>query len=290
MVYIILLNYNGYNDTLACVESIHKQNYKDYKVIIVDNKSTDDSLEQLQKIVSDKVVLLPNSENGGFAAGCNVGITYVMEHTKEISDEDYILLLNNDTVIEESFLDNLVSEFQVATANKLNPGMAGCKIMYYDKPDVTWYAGGSFDTWRCRGKHFTSEDIDKTKRIDFITGCCQLIPLSVVKQIGLMEEEFFLYFEDVEYCERVKKAGYQLIYIPTAVIYHKCGGSASYVSATSIYYSNRARYLYITKYVKKKIPFILFKMELFLKRLLYRGEKKQAILRVYQYIKDREHM
>ena len=203
-------------------------------------------------------------------------------------DEDYILLLNNDTVVESTFLCNMIKEFNKAKVNNLTPGMAGCKIMYFDKPNEPWYAGGSFSTLRCRGKHFVSEDIVKTGEIDFITGCCQLIPLSVIKQIGLMEEEFFLYFEDVEYCERVKKAGYKLLYIPSAVIYHKCGGSASYISPTSIYYSNRARYLYITKYLKRKIPLIIFKFELFVKRIFYRGEKKQAVLRVYKHIRECE--
>lgn len=278
LVYIILLNYNGYHDTIECLKSLDKIKYSNYKIIVVDNSSTDDSLSILEEYTRNtEVKLISSGYNGGFAYGNNVGIQYALQF-----DPAYILLLNNDTVVDESFLDFLVDFAE----KQENVGMVGGKIYYYENTDEVWYSGGYIDKKTARGKHRTDK-IGNCEEVEFITGCMQLIPTESLKQVGLMEEDYFLYYEDLDYCKKFINNNYRLLYCDDAKIYHKCGASASYKSPTSIYYSNRARWMYVNKNYSglKKIYYhaeILF--ELLLKGMLYKDQNQQAIFKVFKYI------
>lgn len=277
LVYIVILNYNGYRDTIECVKSIEDITYKNYKIVIVDNASTDDSEKMLNKSFS-KHHIIQTGKNLGFAGGNNIGIKYAIQNNAE-----YILLLNNDTIVDKDFLGYLVKGFSLHE----NVGMVGAKIYYYDMPNKVWYAGGKFNRLRAKGEHCVIDIDTNYKEVEFITGCLQLISVNALKKVGLMEEKYFLYYEDVDYCFRFMDNGYKLIYSKESKIYHKCGGSANYKSPLSIFYSNRNRYIFINTYLNglsKILAKTNYFIELLVKFIIYRGENRHAIKKVIKYI------
>jgi GT2 family glycosyltransferase len=246
-IYIILINYNGYKDTIECVQSLRKINYENYKIIIVDNASTDDSIFHLKNSLKE-CILIESKYNFGFAGGNNLGIQYALK-----TNAEYILLLNNDTIVEPNFLGNMIEPLY----NDKNIGIVGSKIMYYPQKNVIWYGGGKIDWFKFVGVHFGMKEIDKgqcdnSKEIDFMTGCCMLIKKEVFEKVGLLADEYFMYFEDVDYCVRSKQAGYKIWYNHKAVIYHKVGLSAGgEESPFSIKWGTRNRILFMKKYRNK---------------------------------------
>lgn len=277
LVYIIIINYNGYKDTIECVKSLENIKYKNYKIIILDNDSKDGSEENLRKVLLGHTII-QTGKNLGFAGANNLGIKYAIDNRA-----DYILLLNNDTIVDDDFLDYLIEGFGVSQ----DIGMVGGKIYYYDEPDKVWYAGGEFDELRAKGKHYTVDSNSKYKMVEFITGCMQLISVEALRKVGYMNEKFFLYFEDVDYCFRFIKNGYKLMYSSNAKIYHKCGGSANYKSSLSIFYSNRNRYLFINenfKGLRALVMKFIYYFELLIKFIIYTGERKKSIVNVIKYI------
>ncbi|MCL2859205.1 MAG: glycosyltransferase family 2 protein [Oscillospiraceae bacterium] len=220
-VSIILLNYNGYKDTIECIDSI-KQNEKEmnYEIIVVDNKSTDNSVEELKKI--DEIILLESERNGGFAYGNNIGIKYAIDKGAE-----YILLLNNDTIIE---LNCISLMYKILNEND-DMGMIGCRIMYYNNKELINYMGGEINWFKgivvVKDKLTIYKENNRSfSYTNFITGCCMLIKKEVIDKAGYLPEDYFMYYEDVEYCVKVKDAGYKLGICYNAVIYHKESASS----------------------------------------------------------------
>ncbi|MGG4405951.1 glycosyltransferase family 2 protein [Geobacillus stearothermophilus] len=276
LVYVILLNYNGYKDTIECIESLEKVTYPNMKIVIVDNNSTDGS-EQIIKEKFPQHTFIQTGDNLGFAGGNNVGINYALEQ-----GADYVCLLNNDTVVEKDFLDKLVE-----TAEKDETiGIVGGTILQYEDNKKIWYAGGYFNRIGGKAVHIKKLPKQILNEVTFITGCLQLIRRKVLLEVGLLPEEYFLYYEDLDYCMQVRNKGYRLIYDKRAVIYHKCGGTASYKSPISIYYSNRNRLIFYKKYFRGLDLFrykIIYNILLCIKLLLYRKENRNAIINVYKY-------
>lgn len=243
-VSIILVNYNGAEDTIDCVESIEKQEYKNYEIIVVDNCSTDDSLDKISQL-QDRVILLTAKENNGFSAGNNIGIEYAINH-----GADYVLLLNNDTVVSQSFLTEMIMEAYC------RPTAVITGTIYYEKKrQCIWYAGGSFSEVTARTCHWNigSENAilpKEAKEVTFISGCEMLIPKSVIEIVGMLDEDYFLYAEDIDYCARTRRAGFSLVYVPSSVIYHKVSASTSKISYATQYYSVRNRRILIHKNLK----------------------------------------
>ena len=239
LVYIIIINYNGYEDTIECVKSIKKNIKEDYyKIIIVDNKSTNDSVQILKKELKKDVKLIESSINGGFSYGNNLGIKYAKK-----CGAKYVLLLNNDTIIANDFLMPIID-----FANKHKD--CGCitpRINYYYDKNIIWYDGGDFNHYTCRADHINiNKKEGKTngiKETNFISGCCMLIPLEVIRKIGLMDERYFLYVEDTEYSLRIKTNGYKLYYDSTHKIYHKVNASTKKISENTQFYEIRNRLL-----------------------------------------------
>lgn len=284
LVYIILVNYNGYKDTLECVKSLRKVTYENYKVVIVDNASKDASVKILKKELMDCCVL-ESKENLGFAGGNNLGIKYALD-----SGADYVLLLNNDTLVEENFLTSMMVSFK----EDKKIGVVGCKIMYHPESNIIWYGGGYIDWFKFLGMHYGIREIDKgqydkEKKVDFVTGCCMLIKKEVLEKVGLLPEDYFMYLEDLDFCVKVKNYGYKIWYSPKAVIYHKVGfSSGGEDSAFTIEWITRNRLLFMNRY-KNKVPsfkFVLSKLIFYLTRAVRyiqflikgREDKAQAIL------------
>lgn len=253
LVYIILLNYNGYKDTIECINSLEKISYKNYKIVIVDNASTDGS-EDILKNEFPHHIFIQTGSNLGFAGGNNVGIKYALEN-----GADYILLLNNDTVVEPNFLEPLVEY-----ADKDNKvGIVGGKINYYHNRNKIWSAGGKVNLFTGSTYHFglnknNSDYINKFNKVKFLTGCVQLIKKDLINDIGFLDEDYFLYYEDTDYCTRAVKNGWKLVYIPNSIIYHKVSSSTKKSSPIQLYYLTRNRMLFISKNSNNKLAKIIF--------------------------------
>lgn len=238
-VFIIILHWNGWPDTLDCLGSLKKIDYPNYEVVIVDNGSTDDSLEHLKDFSVNR-----NQENLGFAGGNNVGIKHALE-----KGADYVLLLNNDTILHPKFLKELV---KVGENNK-KIGILGPTIYFHNKPRI-WFAGGKINKILTKGTHLGYAQWGKSdfphldggswtsniyREVDYITGCCFLIKGEVIEKIGLMNEDYFLYYEDADWCLRARNKGFKCVLVPKAKIWHKCSRSAQEGSSSYIYYHSR---------------------------------------------------
>ncbi|MCK5084504.1 MAG: glycosyltransferase family 2 protein [Candidatus Pacebacteria bacterium] len=233
-VYIIVLNWNGKEDTLECLESLEKINYSNYKIVVVDNGSEDDSVSETKKQFP-KVKIIENKKNLGFAGGNNVGIKYAIN-----SGARYVLLINNDTMVEENFLSELV---EVGESDE-KVGVLGSKIYFHSEPDRIWFAGGKVSWLKNKGTHIGLDQIDngqydKIKETDYLTGCCLLIKREVIEKIGVLEEDYFLYYEDTDFSLRAKNANYKIVYVPKSKIYHKISRSTKPGSSDYIYYHTR---------------------------------------------------
>lgn len=252
---IILVNYNGYKDTIECIESLEKSSYKNYTVIVVDNKSTDDSVSKLQAIQSEKpFVLLEAVSNNGFSAGNNVGIAYAIEH-----EFDYVLLLNNDTLVDEDFLFQLLRTEQELD----NHVIVTSKIYFaYDK-NILWYAGGRLNPITSRTEHIgihekDSGQYDEQKTVSLMSGCCMFIPTEAIKEVGYMEEDYFLYCEDTDYGCRFINNGYDLVYQPKSVLYHKVNASTGKMSDLICYYTVRNKFYIIQRFISRKYRVVAY--------------------------------
>lgn len=240
-VMIIVLNWNGLADTLECLESLAHLDYPAYEVVVVDNGSTDGSVEAI-RVRFPRVTLIETGENLGFAGGNNVGLRYALK-----LGADYALLLNNDTVVAPDFLRLLV---QTAEADPA-AGIAGPTIYYYDQPRVIWSAGGAID-WQ-RGQTWMMDvnerDVgqfgQEPRQVDFVTGCALLVKRAVLERGGLLDERFFVYYEETEWCVRTRRAGFKIVHVPPAHIWHKISPAAQADSPLIHYYMTRNRLLFL---------------------------------------------
>ncbi|MCK4800220.1 glycosyltransferase family 2 protein [Candidatus Parcubacteria bacterium] len=233
-VYIIVLNWNGKDDTLECLKSLEKINYSNYKIVVVDNSSEDDSVSEIRRQFSS-VKIIENKENLGFSGGNNVGIKYAINNGAH-----YVLLINNDTTVEKDFLNELV---EIGESDE-KIGVLGSKIYFYSEPSRIWFAGGKVNWLKNKGTHIGLDQIDsgqydKIKEMDYLTGCCLLIKREVIEKIGVLSEDYFLYYEDTDFSLRAKNADYKIVYVPKSKIYHKISRSTKPGSSNYVYYHSR---------------------------------------------------
>lgn len=222
LIYIIIVHLNNFQDTFECIRSLKKINYKNYKIVIVDNGSTNDSIERLKdSIYIDKIIY--SKKNLGFSGGNNLGIKYVLDQKA-----DYVLLLNNDTYVNNDFLSELVNTF----TDYPSSGIVSPKIYYASNPKVIW-ATGAFENKKSRFgyidyafKKNDKEQFNKIASVDCVWGCCMLIKTEIFQKVGLFDSSYFLYYEDADFCYRTKKSGYSIFYNYKAVIYHKVSQSS----------------------------------------------------------------
>lgn len=238
LVYIVLLNYKGYDDTTDCIKSLRKIDYNNYKIVVVDNCSEDGSFEKIKEENSDCICIL-SSSNNGFSSGNNIGIHYAFEH-----NADLVLMLNNDTEVKEDFLSKMVSVSDDDTV--VTPS-----IYFYSEKNCIWYADGKINFKRCT---VSNGDDSESKYCNYASGCCLLIPKKVFDVVGDWAEEYFMYYEDMDYSLRILDAGFKIFYTKDAIVYHKVGKSSVRGSKLSIYYNVRNR-LYIIKKYKNKFGF-----------------------------------
>lgn len=233
-VYIVVLNWNGEDNTIECLNSLKKINYDNYKIVVVDNGSADGSVFEIKKRFPE-VEIIENKTNLGFAGGNNIGIKYAMKN-----QADYILLINNDTITDSNFLIKLVE----AGESDKGIGILGPKILFWSEPSRIWFAGGKINWLKNKGVHIGWGEIDngqydKIKEVGYLTGCCLLIKKEVINKVGVFPEDYFLYYEDLDFSLRVKNFGYKCIYVYKSKIYHKVSKSTKPGSSEYIYYHTR---------------------------------------------------
>jgi GT2 family glycosyltransferase len=230
---IVIVNWNRRDDTLACLASLRRLRWERWSAIVVDNGSSDGSAAAVQKRYPETEVV-ECGENLGFAEGNNVGMRRALE-----SDADYVLLLNNDTIVEPGLLDALVGE-----AEKRPEAGALCPLIYYDEaPDLIWYAGAMFDPLKGRNyRHFGYRERDtgrysEVREITHATGAAILVPRRVVEEVGLLDPDLFLQVEDVDWSLRICAAGYRIFFVPAGRVWHRVSVSSGgeHVPCTAYY-------------------------------------------------------
>jgi GT2 family glycosyltransferase len=240
---IILVNWNGLSDTLECVRSCLRLDGPRFRIVIVDNGSSDGSCQTLAAsfAADPRITLLSARGNLGFAGGNNRGIAWALD-----AGADFVWLLNNDTIVNPTTLRALVD----AASTHSRAGIFGSKIHFRDRPDTIWFAGGFI---QARGHHYSRHrgmgevdrgQYDRVEEMEFITGCSLLVRAATLRDIRRMTEDYFLYWEDVDWCTRARLAGWQCLYVPQSTLMHKVGATANRQPEMQRRYETRNRLLY----------------------------------------------
>lgn len=222
-VFVIILNWNGKEDSIECLNTLQCLKYENLTTIVVDNGSRDGSPGEIRRLFPH-VLVVENGRNLGFSEGNNIGIRMALQN-----GADYICLLNNDTAVEDPLLLHKMVGF--AEENE-RVGIVSPVILYYQSR-IIWFAGGRIDVWKGSCRHYKKgvpiERLSITEPIDveYVTGCCLLAKREVFEKIGLLEPVYFLYYEDADWCARARKAGYRCFVLPSASIYHKKSSSTA---------------------------------------------------------------
>jgi GT2 family glycosyltransferase len=213
-VYIVTLNWNRCADTLAFLESCAQQTYSDIRTLVVDNGSTDSSVETISAQFP-QVEQIANGRNLGFAAGANVGLQHALRH-----GADYVFLANNDTTLAADALAVLVSAAQAHDAAIASPA-----IFYASAPERVWWLGARRRPWTLEVAPLDTHGSEPFT-VDFVTGCGMLISRRCLEPVGMFDEQFFMYYEDSDYCLRVQRAGMRILVVPRARMWHKVATSS----------------------------------------------------------------
>lgn len=262
-VSIIILNWNGLEDTTECLESLKKITYPNYEVILVDNGSEGDDVRILSEKFGDYIHVIENDRNYGFAEGNNIGMRYALADL----NPDYILLLNNDTVVDPDFLTELVK----AAEGDATIGILGPKIYSYNEPSKISFVGTKIDWWNV-GTWPTNEidvgQFDELREVDAVIGSALLIKRATLEEIGLLYAGYFAYFEETEWCVKCKKAGYKIVYVPRAILWHKLQSTAAKIEGFYLYYMTRNRFVFM-KRNSGKVRFVLYFVHFFLWKFMF---------------------
>lgn len=240
LVSIVTVNYNNSKDTCELIESLNKITYPNIEIIVVDNASKEDNPINI-KYKHPNIVFIQNPINYGFAAGNNFGIMKARGK--------YVLLLNNDTIVEPNFIEPLIDKMESdETIGAVSP-----KLRYYYDPKIIQYAGYTplnkytlrNNAIGCREKDIGQYDEDRITA--YAHGAAMMVPMSLIKKIGMMSYTFFLYYEEADWCVRIKKAGYKIYYVHNSLVYHKESMSTGKLSPMKIYYLNRNRIVFMRR-------------------------------------------
>ncbi len=290
-VTIIILNWNGWEDTIECLESVFQIEYPNYDVVVVDNGSKDQSVEKIKTYASGslrvesnflkynsdnkplhlieysqeelefndskkkdrdklppekKLILIKNNQNYGFAEGNNIAIKYSLEKLKP----DYILLLNNDTVVDRCFLDELIK----VAEREPDIGILGPTILDYNLPNsiqsaglkILWNKGDAISLV------FESDFSVSAQKVDAVTGCTLLAKSELLDKVGLLNKKYFAYFEEIELCVRARRALYEIVYVPKGKVWHKGSATSNKIMGFALYQYTRNRFWFMKQYASSK--------------------------------------
>ncbi len=253
LVFAVVLNYNGYLDSKECIESLLSSNHP-LSIIVVDNNSSDDSYNKLSELFPD-LKFIKSEKNLGFAGGMNLGIKFALSKSAH-----YVILVNQDIVVTKNFLFPLLEKFK----NNQTIGIASPKVLYKNNKEIIYCAGGRISKILCTGvaefqgklaKEFGNDD----RMTSLAEGCFLLVKSEVFNKVGLLNEKFFMYLEDVEFSERVLKF-FKIVFVHNSVVYHKSGAGEKWSTFTPIYnyyYTRNRLWFYTNKTLPSKIYVIL---------------------------------
>lgn len=301
--YIIIIHYKGINDTLNLLENLTTLDYPDFQVVFVNNNPSENLIEAFLNFFRDKnwnnglhlveenilefkcdkfryPIILINQDNKGYAGGVNAGLKYALSK----NDFSYVWILNNDLILDIASLRELVNYAENVKKNGIKVGIIGSKLLYYWNPKILQGIGGKLNKYFALTKHIGGFEEDKGQydkeinNIDYIIGASMFVSKEFLLDVGLMDESYFLYFEDVDWSERAKRKGYKLLYCWKSKVYHKEGGSigssskGEKKSELADYYGIRNRIVFTKKFYPKYLPFVYLS---FLGVFLNRIKRKQ---------------
>jgi GT2 family glycosyltransferase len=245
-VSVVVVNWNAREDTHECLESLKRTDHPDFEVILVDNASSDGSVEHVRAAFPE-VTLVENSSNERFARASNTGMRLALERGAR-----YSLLLNNDTIVEEGTVGELVRVMESSP----DIGLVGSKILYFADKDVIWSAGGDVNLWagitRHRGiRRKDSGEYDKQVDVGYLTGCALMARKELIESIGFLDPAYYMYGEDADWCLRARKAGFRVVYVPASRVWHKVSlSSGGEFSATKMYQKTRSNVRLLGRHAK----------------------------------------
>jgi GT2 family glycosyltransferase len=252
LVYITVLNWNGTADTLECLEALKALTYPEYRILIIDNGSAEPCTAAVAERFPDvEVIELPT--NLGFAGGNNFGMRLALERGAE-----YVWLLNNDTVVEPDALTALAHAAE--TGERV--GLVGSKILFFRQDGLIDHAGGFIAPWRFGGAGHIGlgerdqGQYDETRPVDYVSGCSLLARREMIEETGFLDEQYFAYWEDVDWCTRAQQGGWNAVYAPGSVVHHK-GGRETEISPLRFYLAARNTLRYMAKYRARFLPVVL---------------------------------
>ena len=238
---IIIINWKKYDLTLNCIDSVLKSSYKNFKIILIDNEAQNSFPDEINK--SEKIKIIKNENNEGFSKANNQGIKYSIKN-----GFDYVLLLNNDTLIKNDLINSLIQQ-----SSTLNQKIIQPLILNYDGTKI-WNAGGkinnifgTFETLK-KGKSFKNFKSDKNLT-EWFTGCCVLIKSEIFNHVGYFDERFFAYYEDVDYSIRLKKMGYSIALMTNSYLQHYESTSSKSINKSEGNLSPYVHYLNIRNHI-----------------------------------------
>lgn len=248
-VSIVIVNWNNFTDTAECLESLRKATYPNCEVILIDNASAGDDARLLRERFGDFIRLIENDKNCGFGEGCNIGIREALQRGAE-----YVVLLNNDTVVAPDFLEAMVA----CAEDDKGVGIAGGKVYCYEIPEMIWSAGGSINFWTgdtpMRGSGETDQgQFEETAEVDWICGCFMLVSREVLQAVGTLDGRFFFGWEDADLCVRAARRGFKIVFVPGSKIWHKTfpPEKRERLTGLPVYYATRGRFIFMEKHLTK---------------------------------------
>jgi GT2 family glycosyltransferase len=252
LVYVVVLTWNQREVTLECLESLAQTTYPNSRVVVVDNGSTDGT-EQAIKARFPAVEVVVNERNLGYPGGCNVGLRHALRHGAE-----YVFAINNDVSIDRACLDELVGEIAP------DVGIMTPKVYFADEPDRIWSVGARRNplTLEFTGRGDRQLDRgqwDEVVEQDYLVGCAHFFSRALLEEIGLLDAGYFLYYDDPDICIRAQRAGYRLLMVPKARMWHKVAASSGGVGTPrERYYMGRSSVRFFRKHARPwQWPFII---------------------------------
>ncbi len=240
-VVVVVLNWNGWQDTVACLESLQRQSYASFELLVVDNDSTDDSVAEIKKAMPE-VALLQSGANLGFGGGCNVGIRHALKKAA-----DYVWLINSDATADPNALSALV---RIADENAVLASVGSVLYEAHTVDQIQLWGGGRVQLWTGRCRHQRSP-----APLDFISGASVLLRCVALERVGLFDEStFFMYWEDTDLSFRFREAGWQLAVAEESRVWHKESASVGRQTALLDLYFTRSGVRFLRRYAA--MPFL----------------------------------
>jgi GT2 family glycosyltransferase len=276
-ILVSVLNYNNFKSTSKCIYSILKSNYKNFEILIIDNKSLDDSFIHLKKEFKE-IKCIQSSINGGYAAGHKISVNYAIKNNFE-----FIWILNNDLTVRKNTLQELINAYK-----RNGIALYGSISLKSENPDIINFGGGLTDNINKPLNYNDFEDFTLEKynnlagerKVQSVEGSSFLIPMEIIQKYGFMREDFFMYGEETDYCYKLKKRGIPSFIVPKSITIHKGAESLKNNKYLELYFRRRNYLCFEKEHYKKSILSILkekvgvFKLiKYFIKYLILRGEK-----------------